>query len=207
MAITVRAATASDIPAVSRTLALAFADDPVKLFLCGGQRLSVERAAPFFTAFQRIQLPHGHVYTASARDADPSAAPGAAAIWAPPGSWKVPFREIVRHSPTFLRLYGLRFFPNLQVLTDLEKRHPTEPHYYLEFIGTDPTQQSRGLGTALMQPMVEQADVEGVGMYLESSKESNVAFYSRFGFRVREELTHRRNGPTQWLMWRPPVPG
>jgi len=199
MAIEIRNATAADIPAISLCLAKAFADDPVKHFLCGGDVLSVERAAPFFTAFQRIQLPHGHVYTT------PDCA--AAAIWAPPGAWKLPFRQIARHTPTFLRLYGLRFFGNLRVLADLEARHPHEPHYYLEFIGTDPAHQGKGLATALMRPMVEQADVEGVGMYLESSKESNIAFYGRFGFAVREELTHRRDGPRQWLMWREPVGG
>jgi len=199
MAIAVRSATADDIPPISRTLAKAFANDPVKLFLCGGKELTVETTMPFFTVFQRIQLPHGHVYTTDDH--------GAAAIWAPPGGWKVPPMQIVRHTPTFLKLYGLRFFGNLGVLSDLERRHPTEPHYYLEFIGTDPAHQGKGLGTALIQPMVERADVEGVGMYLESSKLSNVSFYSRFGFEVREVLTHRRNGPKQWLMWRDPMMG
>jgi ribosomal protein S18 acetylase RimI-like enzyme len=195
----IRNATLDDVPAISRTLARAFADDPVKLFLCGGESLPIDRAAAFFTAFQRIQFAHGHVYTTPGHEA--------AAVWAPPGAWKVPMRQIVRHSPTFLRLYGLRFFPNLAVLTDLEKRHPTDPHYYLEFIGTDPVHQGKGLATALMQPMVEQADVDGVGMYLESSKASNVAFYARFGFEVRDEIVHRRNGPRQWLMWRDPIGG
>ncbi len=54
-----------------------------------------------------------------------------------------------------------------------------------------------------MQPMVERSDDEGVGMYLESSKESNVAFYGRFGFEVRKVL-HLRNGPEMWAMWRRP---
>jgi ribosomal protein S18 acetylase RimI-like enzyme len=77
-------------------------------------------------------------------------------------------------------------------------------HYYLEIIGADPSHQGRGLGTALISPMVGRADREGVGMYLESSKESNVGSYNRFGFTVTRELHHRRNGPTMWLMWRDP---
>ena len=36
-------------------------------------------------------------------------------------------------------------------------------------------------------------------MYLESSKESNIAYYRRFGFEVRREL-HLKKGPTMWLM-------
>ena len=39
--------------------------------------------------------------------------------------------------------------------------------------------------------------------YLESSKERNVAYYARHGFRVREELDLPR-GPRVWLMWRDP---
>ena len=195
----IRLATKADNAAISRTLAKSFADDPVKLFLCGGEQLPIDRAMAFFSAFQKIQLPHGHVYTTPGVEA--------AAIWAPPGEWKVPFSAIVKNSPTFVKLYGRRFLPNLSVLTDLEKRHPKEPHYYLEFIGTDPAQQGKGWGTKLMQPMIERADVEGVGMYLESSKESNVPFYARFGFEVREVMQHRRNGPKQWLMWRDPIAG
>jgi len=192
----IRTATAADIPTISLTLAKAFEDDPIKLFLTGGKPLTPQRATPFFTAFQQIQLPHGMVFTTPGFEA--------ASIWAPPGEWKIPFRQIVRHSPAFLKLYGLRFFPNLQVLTDMEKLHPTEPHYYLEIIGTDPAHQGKGFGSKLMTPMLERADTEGVGAYLESSKESNVPFYRRFGFEVTQELHHRRGGPTMWLMWRDP---
>lgn len=196
MPVEIRPVTAADIDATSISLARAFHDDPVKLFLAGGSSLSEARVAPFFRAFQQIQVPHGHVYTTADR--------GACAIWSPPGHWKIPFTTVLRHSPTFLRLYRWRFLPNLQVLTDMEKAHPTEPHYYLEIIGTDPQHQGKGYGTALMQPMIERADTEGVGMYLESSKESNVAFYGRFGFQVTRTLDHRRNGPRMWLMWRDP---
>ncbi|MGD9995944.1 MAG: GNAT family N-acetyltransferase [Ilumatobacteraceae bacterium] len=167
---TVRAVTAADVPATSLTLAKAFADDPVKLFLAGGRQLPVERVAPFFRVMQTIQLRHGLVATTDDR--------AAAAIWAAPGHWKIPFRTIARHTATFVRLYGWRFLPNLTVLADMEKVHPHEPHYYLEILGTDPAHQGRGLGTALMAPMIERADREGVGVYLESSKESNVAYYS-----------------------------
>lgn len=192
----IRHVTAADVPAVSLMLARSFADDPVKLFLVGGNELPIEKTAPFFRVMQTIQLLHGHVYTT----ADHSAA----ALWSPPGQWKIPFTQVVRHSPAFFKLYGWRFIPNLSVLADMEKLHPEAPHYYLEILGTDPARQGQGLGTALMSPMIERADREGVGMYLESSKESNVPYYSRFGFAVTRELQHRRNGPKMWLMWRDP---
>ena len=192
----IRQLVAAEIPAAALTLAEAFHDDPLKSFLAGGKELTTKRVLPFFDAFIRIQLPHELVYTTPAHEA--------IALWAPPGEWKLPITKVLRYAPRFLKLYGLRFIPNLQVLTDLEKLHPEEPHYYLEILGTSPAHQGKGFGRALMEPMVERADREGVGLYLESSKESNVAFYGRFGFQVRTVMTHRRNGPTQWLMWRDP---
>ena len=194
---TIRPATSADSDAISTSLAKAFHDDPVKLHLLGGRSVSLEKVKPFFATFQKMQLPHGHVYTTEGYEA--------AAIWAPPGHWKVPFSQVLKNSPAFLKLYGLRLFPNLGVLSAMEKAHAEidYPHYYLEIIGTAPEHQGKGCGAALMQPMVERADTEGVGMYLESSKESNIAFYGRYGFAVRRVL-QLKNGPQMWLMERTP---
>ncbi|MDO8391151.1 MAG: GNAT family N-acetyltransferase [Actinomycetota bacterium] len=189
-------ATQADLAPMALTLAKAFHDDPIKHYLCGGRSMPLERTTPFFDAFLRIMLPHGEVHTAPGHEA--------VSIWAPPGHWKIGVSQIMRYSPRFLRMYRWRMLPNLVVLTDLEKLHATEPHYYLEFIGTDPAHQGKGFGRALMEPMIERADTEGVGMYLENSKEKNLAFYGRYGFQVRQEMQHRRNGPRMWLMWRDP---
>ena len=197
MSSTIRPATSWDSQAIATTLAKAFHDDPVKLHLLGGREVSLEKVKPFFTTFQKIQLPHGHVYTTQNFEA--------AAIWAPPDHWKIPLTTVIKNTPTFLKLYGLRLIPNLGVLSMMEKAHGEVdfPHYYLEIIGTDPAHQRKGFGAALMQPMVERSDEEGAGMYLESSKESNVAFYGRFGFEVRKVL-QLKNGPEMWTMWRKP---
>ena len=196
MSVAARKATPDDVAAISNTLANAFHDDPIKIFLAGGRELTTAQVLPFFDAFTRIQLPHGETYVTPGVEA--------AALWAPPGEWKVPLHKVLRYAPRFLKLYGTKFPSNLQVLTDLEELHPAEPHYFLEFIGTHPDHQGRGFGRALFDPMVERADREGVGMYLENSKEQNIAFYGRFGFEVRRTMTHRRNGPQMWLMWRDP---
>jgi ribosomal protein S18 acetylase RimI-like enzyme len=195
MAAKVEQATSADIPAISLTLAKAFADDPVMAILFGGHSVPERPATRFFEMMAGVQLGHGHVYSTAGHQA--------AAIWAPPGHWRLPLGQVVKNAPTAIRVFGRRFVTSLRVLNVLEKNHPHEPHYYLEFIGTDPGAQGKGLGTALMQPMIDRCDEEGVGAYLESSKESNVGFYARFGFEVRKTITHKA-GPQQWLMWRDP---
>jgi len=191
-----RQLTENDIPAAAHTLAEAFHDDPIKCFLVGVEEVPVATSLPFFRAFLKMQIPHGLTF----------ATPGfeSVSVWAPPDHWKVPVTQIAKNMPTFLRLYKTRILQNLLVLNDMERKHPKEPHYYLEFVGTTPAAQGTGMGTRVIGPMCERADTEGVGMYLESSKESNVPFYSRFGFEVRETLKHRNDGPTMWLMWRKP---
>ena len=191
----VRHGTSDERRELATTLAKAFHDDPIFLHMLRADTLAEDKAIRFFMPFLAIQEAHGHVYTTAGREG--------VAIWAPPGEWKVPLSGIVRFAPTFLRVFGLRLPASLALLSRLEAKHPKEPHWYLEFIGTDPAHQGKGAGTALMQPMMERCDTEGIGAYLESSKESNLAFYGRFGFEVTDVITHP-GGPQQWLMWRNP---
>jgi hypothetical protein len=55
----------------------------------------------------------------------------------------------------------------------------------------------------MLRPVLEQCDSDGVAAYLESSKERNIDFYARHGFRVTRELRLPR-GPRVWPMWREP---
>ncbi len=84
----------------------------------------------------------------------------------------------------------------------LERQHPTEPHYYLAMLGTDPAHQGRGIGSALLAPVLERCDEEGLPAYLESSKESNIAFYARHRFDLTKPF-QLKGGPTMYFMWRP----
>ena len=119
----VRPATRADLPAIAATLAEAFVDDPVKRHLTGVAHVPPSRSLPFFDAFTRMQMPKGHVYVAEV-DGEVRGA----ALWSPPGQWRVPTSAILRWGPRFVRMYGRRFPANLGVLKTVEKHHPHEPH-------------------------------------------------------------------------------
>jgi GNAT superfamily N-acetyltransferase len=195
----VRVATAGELPALARTLARAFDDDPVTRHLIPpGTRRREERIAAFMALGAKTSMGDGTVWT--------TAESSGAAVWRRPGRWRVPAREAVRDAPSAVRALGRRLPVGIATLRAIESRHPTEPHWYLGILGTEPAEQGKGIGGALMAPVLERCDGEGLPAYLETSKERNVLYYQRFGFRVTGELDLPMGGPRLWLMWRNPRP-
>jgi ribosomal protein S18 acetylase RimI-like enzyme len=82
--------------------------------------------------------------------------------------------------------------------------HPHEPHWYLAVLGTEPAAQGHGIGSELLRGTLAECDRMGTLAYLESSKEANIAFYERHGFRVDAEF-HPPGGPKLWAMTRQPA--
>ena len=54
--------------------------------------------------------------------------------------------------------------------------------WYLFLLGVEPNCQRRGLGGALMRPVLERADAARQPCYLETENQRNVAFYLKQGF-------------------------
>lgn len=195
---TVRRATAADVPALARALTRAFHDDPIAVWSCPSPRLRPHVLERFYRTRLSQLVPGQEVWTEPARDG--------AAMWAPPGRWRTTTREdleLARSmlSPRLLWRLPLVVYGFTGVL---EHRHPRLPlHWYLAILGTEPAAQGRGIGSALLRPVLDRCDEDGVGAYLESSKERNLAYYARHGFRVTHEL-RLPHGPRVWSMWRDP---
>ncbi len=187
----VRKATPADFPALAAALARAFDDDPVMDWLFPGDDRRRRNALRIFDIRLRQLIGQEQIYTTDDL--------AGAAIWALPDRWEVGLRD----SLALARLLLTRRLPLLfSGFQRLETEHPHKPpHFYLAVLGTDPAEQGRGVGSALLQPVLELCDREGLPAYLESSKESNVDFYSRHGFRVTSEIRLPK-GPPMWPMWR-----
>ncbi len=190
-------ATRNDVPALARMLARAFLDDPVAMWSCRADGLRLRVLEQFNGARLRQMLAHDEVWSTPEISC--------AALWAPPERWKTTAREDMELARSLLHP---RLIPRLPLvvggLIGMERKHPRElPHWYLAVLGTDPSAQGQGLGSAVLAPVLERCDADGVGAYLESSKERNIDFYARHGFRVTGEIRLPR-GPTMWPMWRDP---
>ncbi len=193
----VRQATQADRPALAKMLARAFDDDPVAEWVSPHRPTRLRMLERFHAARLRHLLPHGEVWMAAGGEA--------AAVWAPPEQGATTVRHELELFAAVAKPRTLARLPWIQKgMNDVEKKHPHEPpHYYLAVLGTAPEMQGRGLGTAALTPVLEQCDRDGIGAYLESSKERNVDYYARFGFRTTKVL-HLPKGPDMWLMWREP---
>ncbi|SEG90687.1 Acetyltransferase (GNAT) family protein [Thermomonospora echinospora] len=196
----VREAGVADVPVLSRVLARAFDDDPVWRWMFPGPRVRLDRMAGLFS----IELRHVHLPLGATEVAGRGGRIEAGAMWDPPGRWRTPLPVLIRQFVPLARLFGTRTVPVLRTLTAIEKQHPAEPHWYLSVIGTDPAAQGNGLGGRLLESRLSRCDEEGLPAYLESSKESNVPFYEKYGFRVTRTIRPPGGCPPVWAMWRDP---
>jgi GNAT superfamily N-acetyltransferase len=190
----VRLARPADFKPLAEMLARAFYDDPVTSWFYPDDARRMRHARRFFAIRQRQLAEQRLIYTTPERSG--------AALWAGPGRWREDLRESLMLLP-MLPVLLPRIVRSTHAVREIERRHPVQPHYYLSVLGTEPEQQGGGIGSALLGPVLRRCDDDGVGAYLESSKESNVDFYARHGFSVTERI-ELPEGPPLWLMWREP---
>ena len=186
-------------------LAAAFDGDPVighfmprsarrRLVLPGFFRSTLEEAFPL-----------GHVY-----EAVESSNLLGAAVWFPPNGAAADPEPLRRARLALMPariVYGRRLSHLLGGFDRLGDHHPTEPHWYLAFVGISPARQSRGLGARILAPVLERADTAGQSCYLETPFPQTHAFYQRLGFQRVEELYVFDDAPPVVTFLRRPSPG
>jgi len=85
--------------------------------------------------------------------------------------------------------------------------HPAgTAHEYLWMIGVAPERQGEGLGTALIQHVLDRCDREHLPAYLEASSARSCALYERLGFTFMGSTLDLPDGPPMWPMWREAAP-
>jgi len=156
-----------------RTLASAFAEDPVERWLYPELAKYLTHFPKFLAAFGGRAFESETVW----RLGDFAAV----ALWLPPGA--EPDGDAIgdvltetvspdKHDDTFA------------VLGQMDAAHPTYPHWYLPWFGVDPLSQGMGLGGRLLTDCLEIVDTDRLPTYLETPNPRNISFYRRHGFEV-----------------------
>lgn len=125
-------------------------------------------------------------------------------MWDPPRDRGPRLAEVLHFLFRVLPVFGARAMAVARGMAPMAALHPDEPHWYLSVLGTDPTHQRKGVGAALLEPVLQQCDTDGVAAYLEASRIENVPYYRRFGFDVVAPLAMPGGGPVIYRMKREP---
>ena len=168
----VETATATDEAAVIAILTLAFSNDPATRWTWPEPKAYLEAFPHFAKAFGGAAFAQGSAHRIAA---------AGAALWLPPG---VGADEAAMDALMQSTADAQTAADGPQVMQQMARYHPHEPHWYLPLIGIDPAHQGKGLGGVLMRYATDICDRDGVLAYLESSNLRNVPLYGRHGFEV-----------------------
>ena len=130
----------------------------------------------FFDLVVEILAPHDDTWT--------TAGVTGAALWVPAGRAPMSDERAERFAAELAALCAPHGDRILELVGLMDEQHPHDPHEYLWFVGVVPAAQGRGLGSALMAPVLERADRAGHPAYLEATSARNKALYERHGFRL-----------------------
>jgi len=187
-----------EVPRATDVLARSFEGDPFIDWVVRSDAKHDEAMRTMFDATLReMTMPYDEVW--STKDVR------AVAIWTPPSAFQLGLSVQLRFLRRIAGVTQLRHLPSrLSAINAVDRNHPTEPHYYLFFMGVDPDRQGRGLGSLLLSDMLTRCDAEGMPSYLEATKEDLVGYYARYGYRALEPLPLPHGAPTLYPMWRTP---
>ena len=189
-----RRAAQSDWRQVGGIIAEAFSEDPVNLWIFGNP-------APMPTVFRAlaksVYLPRGYcqlsgdagatMWSHSSADRELSLVPTLALVASVIGKGS---KGAVKRA--------------LGASDLMQKEHPKAPHLYLFAIGTRKAARGKGLGKALISPVLAAADRGRLACYLENSNPANTGFYRSRGFERMKLFDAGPGGPPLEAMWREP---
>jgi ribosomal protein S18 acetylase RimI-like enzyme len=187
----IRPASRADHATIAEMFTRAFRDDPI------GRWIDPDAArlrASYSLYVERFWAPSGEITVL-----DDGVA---AACWTPPHAVHTGLLDQLRVLPALARVAGRGLPRVLSALAAFERNHPHEPHWYLPHIGVDPAAQGRGLGSELLEHMLERLDRDGSAAYLDATSERSLRLYERHGFVVTAEERMPKGGPPFWRMWR-----
>jgi GNAT superfamily N-acetyltransferase len=176
---------------VVATVAAAFAEDPGWAFILGSE---YERLAGHFVeALFDVRVSGKNVWVTDDL--------AGVAMWDPPAEGEnlgAGYAERVWAG--YRAIAGEEAWACLASYTDaVAAVSPAEPYWYLGVLATQPQRQRDGLATAVLAPILDEADQLGIACGLETSTAENRRFYERRGLTQATPVVLPGGPPTSWL--------
>ena len=195
--------TAPQIHQASDVLARAFADDPGTSYLLPDPERRARLLGTLFSSVLLVSATYCRIYITSGPLSG-------VAIWAPPEHPIPPvsIRNRMRVVGLMTRLgwSGFRRVWRQNSYTNrLHMQAVQGPHWHLMLLGVEPDCQGCGLGSALLEQGLAEAESGGFACYLETATMANVQFYQRHGFKLLTAGAVPGGGPPCWTMLRAPA--
>jgi GNAT superfamily N-acetyltransferase len=196
MGVAIRTAGEGDRELVVRLLDEAFQDDPVSGWIFPGDEYRRTTHPGLMAAFTDIVLAGGRI--------DVTEDGSACALWL-----SIPADEhddAEDDGPARMREAVDPDNERVELIGRLTAEvHPAgRAHEYLWMIAVAPGRQGEGLGTALIESVLDRCDREGLPAYLEASNARSRWLYERLGFEFTGKAVELPDGPLMWPMWREP---
>lgn len=190
------------IPEAVDVLASAFIHDPVFSFYFPDQSMRNAVFKIFFDDIARSHHRFGQVYGAFLDDVLIGTA-----VWRPPDAAAPNWSDRLRTTIAEFRLRRLSRAATDNVLegfAGLGPLHPSEPHWYLFFVGIKLSLRGHGHGAQLLAPVLDIADRTQRLCYLETPFPETHPFYHGLAFEITREGHFFKGAPTVWTMTRSP---
>jgi GNAT superfamily N-acetyltransferase len=191
----------AQIVAAGRTLASAFHDDPLQMYVFPDPEERAQRSPAQFSTLVRQGCLFGEVFT--------TAGMTGFSAWMPPGQVTTFEQASQAGFHELPRLMGKVAFERLgrvlDYLSDAHRQGLPAEHWYLMIVGVLPDQRGRGHGQALLEPIMARADAAGRSICLDTAQPNVKTFYEKLGFRPAIETVDPTSGLRLWTYRRDPT--
>ena len=177
-----------DLEVSINTLLLAFSGDPLQRYFMPHPTIYFQNSAIWFENAARQSIETNTLF--GTKDFS------GLAVWFKPNH-KVQFEAL---EPTMNDLPFNSKDYIFQYFEEFEKSKPKDA-WYLEYLGVDPSKQSLGIGSLLLEYVLSEIDIFHEPAYLESSNPRNMTLYKRHGFETLKKFQFG-DGPPIHTMYR-----
>jgi GNAT superfamily N-acetyltransferase len=131
-----------------------------------------------------------------------------ASVWSKPVSNVIEQEMKIKKKKFLLDYLGQEAFDCYVAITEFMQEQVVDMvpsvSWYLSIVGLNPAFQNKGLGSGLINPILEKSDEQNVSTYLETFTPRNMKFYKRLGFTSIGSCKEPVTNSEYWIMLRSP---